>query len=73
MTVVYVSGPPTVEYGETGNVLLHFPVNADDTITLSFKSDEHYQSAMEVADRAYLFASTAKSQRLYPSLWGEAS
>ena len=65
----YVTGEPEVEYGINGNVLVHFPVDEDEQMTLSFKSDECYQRMAEVMDRAYLHAREERSRALWPSLW----
>lgn len=66
--LAYVTGPPTVYYGDDGNVHVMYAVN-DDFVTLVFRSDENYQSLTEEQDRAYLHASTERSRRMYPQMF----
>lgn len=66
--LAYVTGEPTVFYGDSGNVHVMYPVD-DDYVTLVFRSDENYQRLDEEQDRAYLHASTERSRRLYPQLF----
>ncbi len=67
MAVFYVTGPPLVEHGDGGNVLVTY-LAADDVVTLAFRTDENYQSLMEVQDRGYALSSAERSRRLYPEL-----
>lgn len=67
MTVHYITGPPLVEHGDDGNVLVHY-LTADDVLTISFRTDENYQSLMEIQDRAYALSAAERSRRLFPQL-----